>query len=91
MYVLTPKGQYQNVTSGHVTLSSSWVQIAEIANHSIRLDELNTIRPRARLYLFSLRSYRHKISHMSVTKNSIFQVKFRFARIYFFEQFLVFP
>ena len=47
-------------------------------------DELNTIRSRACLYLLSVRSYRHKTHHTSGTKNENFQVKFRFARIYYF-------
>ena len=84
MYVLTPKSQGQNLTSGHVTPRSSGVSIGKIAYHSIRIGELNTIRPRARLYFISVRSYWQKTCHMFGTKNRTFQVKFRFARIYFF-------
>ena len=88
MYVLTSKGQDRSLTSGHVTCQlSNWVKIVKLAYHSIRIDELNTIRSRTRVYLFSVRSYRHKTCHMSGTKNKNFQVKFRFARI----SFLKFP
>ena len=87
IYVLTPKGKGQNLTSDHVTPRSSWVKIGKIAYHSIRLEEANTIRPRASLYLISVISYRHKTCHMSGTENRNFQVKFRFARIYFLNNF----
>ena len=33
------------------------VKIGKTVYQSIRLDELNTMRPRARLYRFSVRSY----------------------------------
>ena len=66
--------------------------MGKIAYHSIRLDELNRIRTRARLYLISVRSYRRKTCHISGTKNKTFLAKFRFARIsFFFKQFLVRP
>ena len=86
-YLLTPNGQGQNLTSGHVTPRSSWVKIGKVAYHSIRHDELNTIRPGALLYLISVGRYRYKTCHMFDTKNRTFQFKFRFAKIYFFEQF----
>ena len=57
MYVLTRKGQGQYLTSGHVTSRSGGVKTDKKACHSIRLDELNTMRPRAHLNLFSVRSY----------------------------------
>ena len=60
MYFLTLKGQGQKLTSVHMTSGSSWVKIDKHAYHSTRLDELNTLSPRARLYLFSVKSYWQK-------------------------------
>ena len=57
MYDFTSNGVFQNLTSGHVTSRSSKVKIGKNAYHSTRLDELNTMRPHARLYQFSVRSY----------------------------------
>ena len=62
IYDLTPKAQSQNLTSGHVTSRSSWVNRGKYAYHSMRLDEFNTMRPCARVYLFSVRSYGKKSS-----------------------------
>ena len=41
---------------------SGWVKTGKITYHSRRLDELNTMRPSARLYLCSVRSYWQKNS-----------------------------
>ena len=60
MYVLPPKGQGQMLTSGHVTLRSTLAKVGQNAYHSMRLDKTNTMRPRARLYLFSMRSFWQK-------------------------------
>ena len=59
---------------------SSWVKTDKKTYHSKRLDEINTIRPRARLHLFSVRSnwqktpWPHGVPLAQVTETKCTQV-----------------
>ena len=54
IYMMTLKGQFQNLTSGQGHMVT---QVGHIAYESMRLDETNTLVPFSRFYLISIKSY----------------------------------
>ena len=50
--LFTSKGQGKNLASGHEV-----TQVGHVAYHPMRLGERNAVRPTARLYFSSIKSY----------------------------------
>eukprot|EP00915_Cephaloidophora_sp_WS-2016_P011027 GHVH01016221.1.p1 GENE.GHVH01016221.1~~GHVH01016221.1.p1 ORF type:complete len:103 (+),score=2.35 GHVH01016221.1:53-361(+) len=56
-YIMTFKGQFQNLTSGQGHMVT---QVGHIAYESMRIDETDTLVPFSRFYLVSIKIYWQK-------------------------------